>query len=50
MKEEIFGPVVAISKFSDEAEVLELANYTKYGLAAAVHTQDYEHALRRGMD
>ncbi|RDW62458.1 hypothetical protein BP6252_11891 [Coleophoma cylindrospora] len=46
MKEEIFGPVVAISKFSDEAEVLALANDTTYGLAAAVHTKDYERALR----
>lgn len=46
MKEEIFGPVVAISKFSSESEVLELANGTSYGLAAAVHTKDYERAVR----
>ncbi|KAF2635187.1 aldehyde dehydrogenase [Massarina eburnea CBS 473.64] len=46
MREEIFGPVVCISKFSTEEEVLELANDTTYGLAAAVHTKDYERALR----
>ncbi|QYT00243.1 Aldehyde dehydrogenase [Trichoderma simmonsii] len=39
VKEEIFGPVVAISKFSTEAEVIKKANDTSYGLAAAVFTQ-----------
>ena len=46
MREEIFGPVVAIGKFKTEEEVLELANDTTYGLAAAVHTKDYERAIR----
>lgn len=46
MKEEIFGPVVAISKFSEESQVLQHANNTTYGLAAAVHTKDYERAVR----
>lgn len=46
MREEIFGPVVCISKFKSESEVLEQANDTTYGLAAAVHTKDYERALR----
>ena len=46
MREEIFGPVVALSKFSNETEVIELANDTSYGLAAAVHTKDYERAIR----
>ena len=46
MREEIFGPVVAIAKFSTEEEVLELANDTTYGLAAAVHTKVYERAVR----
>lgn len=46
MREEIFGPVVAIAKFKTEEEVLRLANDTTYGLAAAVHTKDYERAVR----
>ncbi|EYE99018.1 aldehyde dehydrogenase family protein [Aspergillus ruber CBS 135680] len=46
MREEIFGPVVAISKFSSEAEVIKHANDTSYGLAAACHTKDYERAIR----
>ncbi|KAK3669197.1 hypothetical protein LTR78_010920 [Recurvomyces mirabilis] len=46
MREEIFGPVVAIAKFKDEEEVLELANDTTYGLAAGIFTKDYERAIR----
>lgn len=46
MKEEIFGPVVAIAKFKTEEEVIELANDTTYGLAAGIHTKDYERAIR----
>ncbi|KAH9826240.1 Aldehyde dehydrogenase [Teratosphaeria destructans] len=46
MKEEIFGPVVAVAKFKDEEEVLELANDTTYGLAAGIFTKDYERAVR----
>lgn len=46
MREEIFGPVVTITKFKDESEVIEHANDTTYGLAAAVHTKDYERAVR----
>jgi len=46
MQEEIFGPVCAISKFKDEDEVVELAHDTNYGLAAAVHTQNVNRALR----
>jgi aldehyde dehydrogenase (NAD+) len=40
VKEEIFGPVVSIGKFSSDQEVLELANDTDYGLGAAVFTKD----------
>ncbi|OAL30500.1 hypothetical protein AYO20_08719 [Fonsecaea nubica] len=46
VKEEIFGPVVVIAKFSSEEEVLRAANDTSYGLAAGVHTNDYQRALR----
>ena len=39
-REEIFGPVLTVSTFSDEAEAVKLANDTIYGLAAAVWTSD----------
>ncbi|RYP92472.1 hypothetical protein DL770_001418 [Monosporascus sp. CRB-9-2] len=45
-REEIFGPVVAICRFSTEKEALELANDTTYGLGAAVFTTDLERAHR----
>jgi len=45
-REETFGPVVAISSFDDEAEVIELANSTPYGLAAYVFTREGERARR----
>lgn len=38
--EETFGPVVSVSRFSDEAEVVALANDTPYGLAAYFYTRD----------
>ncbi|KAK1836102.1 putative aldehyde dehydrogenase [Podospora conica] len=46
MKEEIFGPVCAIAKFSTEEDVIDMGNDTIYGLAAAVHTNDLNRALR----
>ena len=39
-QEEIFGPVVAITPFDTDEEALELANNTKYGLAAYIWTSD----------
>ncbi|XP_077997198.1 aldehyde dehydrogenase, mitochondrial-like [Glandiceps talaboti] len=44
-QEEIFGPVMQIMKFKDINEVIERANNTSYGLAAAVHTTDVNKAL-----
>jgi aldehyde dehydrogenase (NAD+) len=46
MKEEIFGPVCAIAKFSTEEEAIKLGNETMYGLAAALHTNDVNRAIR----
>ncbi|RSH82124.1 aldehyde dehydrogenase (NAD(P)(+)) ald5 [Saitozyma podzolica] len=46
VQEEIFGPVVVISKFSTESEALTLANSSTFGLAAAVHTNDARQAMR----
>ncbi|KAH9810039.1 aldehyde dehydrogenase domain-containing protein [Teratosphaeria destructans] len=45
-REEIFGPVVVIVRFGDEAEAVRAANNTTYGLGAAVFTRDLERAHR----
>jgi phenylacetaldehyde dehydrogenase len=46
VREEIFGPVVSAVPFSDPAEILKLANDTRYGLASAVWTRDISTAHR----
>ncbi|OCT49461.1 putative aldehyde dehydrogenase [Cladophialophora carrionii] len=46
VKEEIFGPVATISKFSHEADALHKANDSEYGLAAAIFTSDIARAKR----
>jgi acyl-CoA reductase-like NAD-dependent aldehyde dehydrogenase len=45
-QEEIFGPVVCVIRFKDEADALAIANDTKFGLAAAVWTKDVQLAHR----
>ena len=47
-QEEIFGPVVSVAKFKDEAEALEIANDTLYGLGAGVWTRNGNRAYRFG--
>jgi aminomuconate-semialdehyde/2-hydroxymuconate-6-semialdehyde dehydrogenase len=43
-QEEIFGPVVTLLPFENEEDVIEMANSTKYGLAASIFTQDVSKA------
>ena len=38
MRDEIFGPVLAVGKFATEAEAIQLANNTTYGLGAGLHS------------
>ncbi|SEI64584.1 aldehyde dehydrogenase [Allopseudospirillum japonicum] len=47
-QEEIFGPVVSVTTFKDEAEALAIANDTEFGLGAGVWTRDMNLAYRMG--
>lgn len=45
-QEEVFGPVLSVIRFKDEAEAIEIANGTNYGLVAGVWTRDGSRQLR----
>ena len=47
-QEEIFGPVLAVTTFTDDADALEIANDTLYGLGAGVWTRDGARAYKMG--
>lgn len=46
VKEEIFGPVVTITKFRTADEVIKMANDSEYGLAAGIHTSNINNAIK----
>jgi aminomuconate-semialdehyde/2-hydroxymuconate-6-semialdehyde dehydrogenase len=46
VRDEIFGPVLTVERFTDESEAIAMANATRYGLAAYLWTGGLERALR----
>ncbi|MGH2752565.1 MAG: gamma-aminobutyraldehyde dehydrogenase [Actinomycetota bacterium] len=52
IQQEIFGPVITVQRFDDEAKALTWANAVEYGLSASVWTKDHGRAMRmsKGLD